>query len=166
MTSSDINLPKVKYQGLFGDSVIRRASKADLEQLLLIERLCFLERRFQPDHILWILENPKAATFVYDEDGVLGSVMVITEGGATRVLSIGVHPGFRRRGVGTALMKVAEDHAQHKDSRLIRLEVSTKNEQAVSFYRALGYREDGYLRNYYSWGDDAYSMIKALDTKS
>jgi ribosomal protein S18 acetylase RimI-like enzyme len=40
--------------------------------------------------------------------------------------------------------------------------VGTRNFGAIELYRRLGYRTDGVLYGYYSWGEDAYSMSKIL----
>ena len=43
------------------------------------------------------------------------------------------------------------------------LEVFADNLRAIALYRGLGYRTDGLLPGYYSWGEDAYSMRKNLE---
>ena len=55
---------------------------------------------------------------------------------------------------------------RHADARdlgaLSRLEVSTRNAAAIALYREEGYRTEGFLPGYYSWGEDAFSMRKVL----
>ena len=79
-----------------------------------------------------------------------------------RVLSVAVAPKARRHGIGTQMMQAAEAVCRERGLSAIRLEVSTKNLVAIEFYRRLGYRTDGVLYGYYSWGEDAYSMHKAI----
>jgi len=146
--------------------VIRSGGVGDLEALYELEVACFAERRFTREHLMYILRNPRASTFVYEVGRVLGSLMLHEEGGVLRVLSVGVHPSFRRRGIGRRLMALAEDMAEKFGSREVRLEVSTRNEGAVAFYTALGYETTGKLPRYYSWGEDAYAMRKPIATKS
>lgn len=123
---------------------------------------CFQERRFRKDHVEWILANDRALTLVEEtEQGrFLGALMLLFEGTACRVLSIAVVPEARRRGIGTKMMQAAEDAARERGCTVIRLEVSTENSGAVNFYRELGYRTDGILYGYYSWGEDAFSMTR------
>jgi len=142
--------------------VIRPADVHDLDALYELEALCFAERRFQKEHVLYILKNPRAATFVYENGSVLGSLMVQDERALTRVLSIGVHPKHRRQGIGRMLMAAAEDAARRFRTGEVRLEVNVKNESALSFYRTLGYEVMGRLARYYSWGDDAFAMRKPV----
>ncbi len=60
------------------------------------------------------------------------------------------------------MMQAAEAVCRERGLLTIRLEVSTKNLVAIEFYRRLGYRTDGVLYSYYSWGEDAYSMHKPI----
>lgn len=136
---------------------------ADLDALYDLETVCFAERRFTRDHLLFILKNPRAYSFVYETDeGVLGSLMLHDERRVLRVLSIGVHPEHRRRGIGTELMAVAEGLGRRFSAQEVRLEVSTQNAAAIDFYHALGYDTAELLPAYYSWGDDAYAMRKVV----
>ena len=144
-------------------AVLRIAGRDDLESLYRFEILCFQEHRFRRDHVDWILRNRQAMTLV--EDGPLGidaAMMLLFERAACRILSVAVAPDARRRGLGTTMMRAAEGLTAERGLSTIRLEVSTKNLAAIEFYRGLGYRTDGVLYGYYSWGEDAYSMRKAV----
>jgi len=89
-------------------------------------------------------------------------MMLLFEGHVCRVLSVAVAPKARRHGIGTRMMQAAEAVCRERGLSTIRLEVSTKNLVAIEFYRRLGYRTDGVLYGYYSWGEDAYSMHKPI----
>src|SRR5207247_3534794 len=84
------------------------------------------------------------------------------EGPAYRGLLAARAPRARRHGIGTRMMQAAEAVCRERGLSTIRLEVSTKNLVAIEFYRRLGYRTDGVLYGYYSWGEDAYSMHKPI----
>jgi len=144
--------------------LLRLADLGDLRELARIEDECFREGRFQRGHLRWILRNPKAVTLVEDSGPSLsGAVMLLFEARACRVLSVAVRPAGRRKGLGSGLMRAAEGIAYARASTTMRLEVSTRNLAAIELYRRLGYKVDGLLPRYYSWGDDAYSMSKPLD---
>ena len=142
--------------------MIRKATVEDLEELYLIETICFRERRFQREHILWILHHPNAAIYIDREERTRGTLMLLFEGDVCRVLSLAVHPAYRRQGIGRSLMALAEDYARRKNITVVMLEVSTQNSAAIDFYKKLGYENTGFLSHYYSWGEDAYSMSKNL----
>ena len=147
--------------------MLRYATTRDLPALEALEALCFREHPYRPEFLRWILENPRAATLVWVEDGdVAGSVMVLLENGQSRILSIGVHPDRRRRGIGARLLAAAERVSVERGATVSRLEVSTRNDAAIAMYRAHGYRSDGVLVGYYATGEDAFSMQKPLGANS
>ncbi|HKZ24025.1 MAG TPA: GNAT family N-acetyltransferase [Thermoplasmata archaeon] len=144
-------------------AVLRFAGPQDVDALHRFEALCFRERRFRREHVDWILRNERAVTLIVDGPaGVRGAIMMLFEGPVCRILSVAVAPHERRRGIGTRLMAAAEDLCRDRGYASIRLEVSTQNLTAIEFYRRLGYRTDGVLYGYYTWGEDAYSMQKEI----
>lgn len=145
------------------EHALRIAGPEDLSALYRFEILCFREHRFRRDHVDWILRHERALTLVEDgHDGLTAAMMLLFEGSVCRVLSVAVAPDHRRHGIGTSMMEAAEMTCRERGLSTIRLEVSTNNLAAIEFYRHLGYRSDGVLRGYYSWGEDAYSMHKAI----
>jgi len=143
--------------------LLRAAGPDDLDALYQFELLCFQEHHFRRDHVAWILDNDRALTLLENEPhGVTAAMMLLFEGRTCRVLSVAVAPEARRRGTGTRMMGLAEGICRERRIPIIRLEVSTRNFAAIELYRRLGYRTDGVLYGYYSWGEDAYSMRKDL----
>ena len=63
--------------------------------------------------------------------------------GTLRLLGLDVGPRFRRRGVGTALVRGVEDRARRDGLPSVRLEVAVENDVAISLYEKLGYRREG-----------------------
>jgi ribosomal protein S18 acetylase RimI-like enzyme len=57
--------------------------------------------------------------------------------------NVEVLPAHRRRGVATALTRVAEREALARGHAVLTLTVSVDNEAAQAVYRALGYRDTG-----------------------
>jgi [ribosomal protein S18]-alanine N-acetyltransferase len=65
------------------------------------------------------------------------------------VLTLGVTPSWRRRGVGRSLMVTAMAEAGQTGARQVFLEVRESNQGARAFYAALGFVETGRRRAYY-----------------
>ncbi len=63
--------------------------------------------------------------------------------GHTGVLGIAVKRGYRDLGIGTELMKEAEQLARGRGLKLITLEVFATNSRAIHVYEKLGYRVIG-----------------------
>ncbi|WP_051581473.1 ribosomal protein S18-alanine N-acetyltransferase [Pseudonocardia acaciae] len=72
--------------------------------------------------------------------------------------TIGVHPDYRRLGVGRRLLAALLDHADALRATVF-LEVRTDNEAAFGLYRSTGFEPLGVRRNYYQpSGADAFTM--------
>lgn len=90
------------------------------------------------------MEADDTRLFVAEIDGrVIGTARVeFAERPYFRIADVRrvyVQPPWRRRGVATALMRVAEETAREGGASDVRLTVVTENEGAIRFYRALGY---------------------------
>jgi [ribosomal protein S18]-alanine N-acetyltransferase len=75
------------------------------------------------------------------------------------IASIAVHPDYRNRGIGTALLKKCEEKI---NAPLIRLSVRISNEDAIRLYKQKGYRVVSSWPKYYKGGEDALVMEKQL----
>ncbi len=79
------------------------------------------------------------------------------------IVSIAILPGYRRRGIGTELMRRALESLKNVyGCREVYLEVRVSNKAAIEFYKNLGFRIDHTIRHYYKDGEDAYVMVKEL----
>lgn len=76
-------------------------------------------------------------------DGVLmASVMAGYDGHRGWVNYLAVHPGWRRRRHGEALMREVERRLLALGCPKLNLQVRSANTQVLDFYRALGYLDD------------------------
>jgi ribosomal protein S18 acetylase RimI-like enzyme len=75
------------------------------------------------------------------------------------IASIGVHPEFQRRGVGTRLLAACE---RALDTPQVRLTLRPSNGAARRVYDAAGYVEVSRLTRYYRDGEDGIVMEKLL----
>ncbi|MBW6455337.1 MAG: GNAT family N-acetyltransferase [Trueperaceae bacterium] len=62
------------------------------------------------------------------------------------ILTVAVAPGWRGRGVGSALMDDARRWATSRRLRKLQLHVRAGNTGAIALYRRLGYEAEGVLR--------------------
>lgn len=143
---------------------IRRARYEDLKKIYELEVLCF-KNPYPPQLLAMYLSLYPELFLVAEVSGrVVGYVCgVVRRDGYGHIVSLCVHPEYRRRGIGKAMMIAIED-AFMKNFGLcrFRLEVRVSNEPAVRLYEKLGYRITKILKSYYTDGEDAYLMIKDL----
>jgi ribosomal-protein-alanine N-acetyltransferase len=143
---------------------IRRAGPDDLEAIGAIERGCFDEERYPRRALRAMLSWEGFTTFLAEGDGPLGSATLYHRRGEdAQVVSLGVLPEHRDRGIATALMDAVEDAARASGARRVVLQVGVQNVAAMNLYLRRGYALRGILRDYYGRRKDAYLMEKMLE---
>ena len=133
---------------------IRKCTQDDIPSIIKIESLSF-----KYPYLSIVFYNYIGKNFYVGElnDRVVGYAI----GDAKRhlIVSIAVHPDYRRLGIGRALMnailKNMHDYAI--------LQVRMSNKEAIKFYKNLGFVEKELLKRYYIDGEDAILMFKSLD---
>lgn len=93
--------------------------------------------------------------------GYLLATLLAPEGELYR---IGVHPDYRKRGIGRALMEGLLSAAKERAVTDIFLEVRADNAAAIALYRSVGFADNGIRKNYYHAPDaDALLMLRSKD---
>lgn len=77
--------------------------------------------------------------FVAEETGRLVAHLVLVRVGDSGEMSVFVHPEFRRRGIGTALLRVALDQARDMDLRHVWLSVNSGDNAMCQTLSHLGF---------------------------
>jgi [ribosomal protein S18]-alanine N-acetyltransferase len=97
------------------------------------------------------------------EAGVAG--FIVAEAGARargHIITIDVVAAARRFGVGSLLLRAAEDRLISTGCRAVELETAVDNSSALSFYKRHGYSVIKTFPRYYSNGVDALVLEKKL----
>lgn len=94
---------------------------------------------------------------------VLGYALAMpTSEERARVVSLAVKPGYRRSGLGRALLRESLDRLREAGVLWVELEVRVSNEAARRLYRDLGFSKVGAKSDYYNDGEDAVLMEKRV----
>lgn len=145
---------------------LRRMTSADLDALLPYEDVMFGSEAWSRQSY----EDELADTELRDylvatgEDGsLLGSGGVLTIAETSQILTVGVLPPARRRGIGRLLVRALVDIARRRGAEEVLLEVRIDNEAARTLYEAEGFAVLGVRRGYYDRGRvDAVTMRLGL----
>lgn len=97
----------------------------------------------------------RALLVAYDAEGIAGTVQVILDKPENQphradVAKMLVHRRARGRGIGSALMRAAEDCARAAGRTLLVLDTATGSE-AERLYAKLGWRQAGVIPDYALW---------------
>lgn len=82
--------------------------------------------------------------------------------GMAWLANMAVERGYRRKGIGTALMRQAREWAWDQGLTAILAEATTKNYPALCFYRRLGFEFCGFNDHYYTNQDIALFFVQML----
>lgn len=146
-------------------SVLRDVRPRDFERLWRLDQLCF-ERgiAYSRLELRRFLELPHAECVVAESGRELCGFALGYPHPAdlVHVVTLDVHPSFRRRGLGRGLIESLLERSAAAGAKRAILEVDVRNAGAIDFYRVLGFRESGRLASYYGPGLDAFEMVKEL----
>jgi ribosomal-protein-alanine N-acetyltransferase len=97
-------------------------------------------------------------------DPIIAGFIVAEAGARARghIITIDVMLAARRAGVGSLLLRAAEDRLISTECRSVELETAVDNVSAISFYKRHGYGIVKTFPHYYSNGVDALVLEKTL----
>ena len=144
---------------------IRWMIRRDMPEVLAIENASFPWPWSEEDYVQALRQRNVIGRVAEWDQRVVGVMVYELDSGVLRLLSVAVHPDFRRRGVGRRMIgeltgRVELPTSHHRRLRGISLEVLETNLAAQYFFHACGFRAMAVLRDFYEASDrDAYHMI-------
>lgn len=134
---------------------MRACRPGDLGKVMAIEKASFTDPYPLEEFLAHLLGNRSGFVVASVDSEVVGYVLAAGEkGGEGWIRSIAVVPGYRRRGVGAALMGAAMKSLAGCDR--VRLLVRRSNGAAMALYRRFSFKETGIIvEGYYPDGEDA-----------
>ncbi len=147
---------------------LRAVRHGDLDRVARLHARCFPSDAWDAVALAGILAMPPASGQIAETDagepvGVLFDLIVA---GEAEILTLGVHPAFRRRGIARALLEDLYARALHGGATRIILEVAASNEDALGLYESGGFRRVGQRPNYYQRpggrSEDAWLLRRVL----
>src|SRR5712664_2494748 len=160
-------LPLSRYNGgvLFR---IRQFEKADFDTLWRIDQACFdPQLAYSRPEMAFYMRRPGSFTLVAEAEGspgsgILGFIVAETRRTSGHIITIDVVAEARRAGVGSALLRAAEDRLLRAGAVVVALETPVNNAAAIHFYKQKGYFVEKTVAGYYSGQMDALVMTKEL----
>lgn len=129
---------------------IRPLSEEQTAAAAELERRCFSQPWSQPSLLEAISQEQCWFVSAVSVSGTLvgcaGMHMIC---GECYIDTVAVHPDWRGRGIGRALMKALIQRAERINAAFLSLEVRPSNASAVWLYRTMGFEYVGTRRNFY-----------------
>ncbi|MFQ6119272.1 MAG: ribosomal protein S18-alanine N-acetyltransferase [Methanosarcinales archaeon] len=142
---------------------IRKASREDLHFIMEIEEKSF-KSPWTYEMFNYYIGSEGFLVFVIDHN-IVGYIIVRLQrsfrGKIAHLDSIAVHPDWRRKGIGSYLLKMGIEYATCKGAKTMQLKVREHNLPAILLYTKFGFKIIGIKKNYYIT-ENAIKMEKEL----
>ena len=144
---------------------IRPLTAADVAAAARLDRLCFARGiAFPRATIARFLRHPGFFGWgAHRGTRLIALVIAVvhrhsTAAAEAEIVTLDVHPSWRRRGLGRELLRLAGAGAAARGVCRVRLHVATDNGTALALYRSEGYRVTALAPDYYGPGRNALAM--------
>ena len=142
----------------------------DLEEILSIEGASFscpwtreMFRHELAASVSWcFVAKERQGEHAYPDAGILGYICCWMIKGEMQISNLAVHPTWRRRGIGGALLGFALRFGRRRGAKEVFLEVRASNTVAQRLYQGLGFKVVGRRKGYYQFPPED-ALIMALD---
>ncbi|HXE91163.1 MAG TPA: GNAT family N-acetyltransferase [Terriglobales bacterium] len=145
--------------------VLRDQCPADFETLWRIDQECFPPGIAYPrEELAYYLGQKNAFALVAEQGGVIAGFVVgeVLRRGAGHIITLDVREAARRAGLGSRLMRAAEERLCSAGCHMVFLETAVDNLAALTFYKRHGYSVLRTLPRYYQGSVDGLRMEKRL----
>lgn len=138
---------------------IRWMIRRDIGEVLQIESASFEFPWREEDFIRCLRQRNCIGMVAEHDERVVGFMIYELHRNRLHVLNFAVHPDFRRRDIGTAMLRKLASKLSPLRRNRIMLEVRETNLAAQLFFRDQGFRAVSLLRDFYEdTTEDAYLM--------
>jgi ribosomal-protein-alanine N-acetyltransferase len=145
--------------------ILTRATAAECAAMALAHAQAFADKAWREDEFEDLLDGEGIYGFLAEDTQPSGVILCRVAAGEVEVLTVGVTPASRRRGVAQALMAAALTAAREAGAGEAFLEVAVDNDGAIALYAALGFRNAGLRKSYYDRGPAGFTdaLVMRLD---
>jgi ribosomal-protein-alanine N-acetyltransferase len=142
---------------------LRRLSIADLEAIVLLDRLAFVNQQWTTEAYRRELscENSHFCglwgdiSWSRETEGLLGFGCYWSIFEEAHVVLMATHPQFRRRGIASRILQELLREASDNNLSRATLEVRESNRVAINLYASFGFAMAGRRKRYYPDDEDA-----------
>jgi len=140
---------------------IRIAGVNDTGKLYEINKICLPIYYSYLDYVLMLISSSYLILIAEDDNNTIGYLVgEYNNNNNFHILSFGVHPSFRNKGIGRKLIDFLVNKIKNQKYTEITLNVHVDNIGGIAFYEKLNFKAVKLLKNYYQ---GALSDAKSYD---
>lgn len=146
--------------------MIRAAALEDLDRLVDLETCIFREQAWHRQELRFELSALSRTYLVWDGQGaILGYGGYWSGERDAELMTIGVLPEVRHRGIAGSLLARLIAEADREGLQRMSLKVRVDNTAAIELYQGFGFSQSGLCKGYYQPEDvDAWTMTRPLSS--
>lgn len=138
--------------------IVRNVCPDDIYTVIDLEYQNF-DYPYPPEIINFLYESHRDTFLVAEKERVvIGFVIGIIQKKEGHILVIAIRDDYKKKGIGTFLMKKLIDIYKKKGITQLKLEVRASNVAALSMYKNLGFKITNRLKHYYENGEDGFLL--------
>jgi [ribosomal protein S18]-alanine N-acetyltransferase len=144
--------------------VIQKMQESDLPEVMAIETVSF-PTPFTLNLFRMEMNLNVAHLYVAKIDGkVVGYVDYWRVGPEVHLITIAVHPDFRKHGIASRFLEFMLEDARKNGVESVSLDVRPSNAPGLKLYNKYGFRQAGIRRKYYQDNDED-ALVLSLSLK-
>ena len=138
--------------------MIRKYTKQDWNKIKILCK----DEKYLDDYAVFFKDSHYIVFLFFEQSKLLGTIVVSRSLDNLNVDYLYVSPICRGKGIGTKLTSYIEKYAQKKKYAGVRIDTSITNKKAIRFYKKLGYKNVGRVKNYYMAFGQQYFLWKKI----
>jgi ribosomal-protein-alanine N-acetyltransferase len=144
---------------------MRRLTDQEIRQLYELDALCFPAPLNYPQDMMRSFVRHRGAYLLRKWDGKRLIAFVLCNSETGEIITLDVHPEYRRRGLGKELLDQAIGLMRRKGVRAIFSQVATTNTPSLMLHLRAGFKIRRVITNYYPDGTSAYVLVLPAASK-
>jgi [ribosomal protein S18]-alanine N-acetyltransferase len=141
---------------------VRQAGPLDVSVLARLHGTCFARAWDEPAMMPFAASPEVLCLIGLVKNAEAGFFIARKASDEAEILTFGVAPGFRKMGLGRAMLDAAMERLRASGAKRLFLEVEESNEAALRLYLSFGGKAVGHRKDYYAPGSDAAILSLAL----
>lgn len=126
-----------------------------IDELLELDNSLFEQSKYTFQQFHQMFQQDEYKIWIYAQEKIVAYAIVYKNFDFYELFKIGVSKEFQNTGIGSQLLMEIKKEC---GSIPLKLEVSSKNLNAIAFYKNMGFKKDGLRKNYYGQNDDGILM--------
>jgi [ribosomal protein S18]-alanine N-acetyltransferase len=141
---------------------VRQAGPLDAGVLARLHGSCFAKAWDEPA-MMQFAASPEVLCLIGSVKNAEAGLFIARKASdEAEILTFAVAPGFRKMGLGRAMLDAAMERLRASGAKRLFLEVEDSNKAALQLYRSYGAKAVGHRKDYYAPGSDAAILSLAL----